>query len=216
MSASCVIFDCDGVLIDSEPIAARVAAECFRAEGADIDADEIIERFTGSSAGAVTETVFIERGMAVPEGATERRRDAIMAALEREVRPMPGVADVLASLSTPKCVASSSHPDRIALTLRVTGLSGFFDDAVFSAIAVPRGKPAPDLFLHAAERMGRPAADCVVIEDSVNGVAAGKAAGMRVVGFSGGGHCRPGHEQRLVEAGASLVIGRMSDLLAAL
>jgi HAD superfamily hydrolase (TIGR01509 family) len=213
---SCVILDCDGVLVDSEVIAARVAAECFTAAGATITAKEMIERFTGVTATKVTELVFAERGVEAPADATVRRREAIMTALEREVQPMPGIDEALANIRARKCVASSSHPDRIALTLRVAGLAHYFGDAVFSAFAVEHGKPAPDLFLLAAERMGAEPASCAVVEDSVAGVIAGKAAGMRVIGFVGGGHCLPDLGERLAAAGADTVIDDMRDLPPAL
>ncbi len=217
MSApTCLIFDCDGVLVDSEIIAARVAAECFTAAGAAITAEEMIERFTGMTATKVTERVFAERGVPEPPDATVVRREAIMAALETEVTAIPGVDAVLSTLGMKKCVASSSHPDRIALTLRVAGLEHHFGDAVFSAFQVEHGKPAPDLFLLAAEEMEVDPGDCVVIEDSVSGVTAGKAAGMRVIGFVGGGHCLPDLGDRLRAAGAEIVIDDMRELPAVL
>ncbi len=217
MSApSCLIFDCDGVLVDSEVIAARVAAECFTAAGAAITAEEMIERFTGMTATKVTEMVFAERGVPAPADATIVRREAIMAALETEVTAIDGVDTVLSVLGVKKCVASSSHPDRIALTLRVAGIAHHFGDAVFSAFQVEHGKPAPDLFLLAAERMEADPSDCVVIEDSVSGVTAGRAAGMRVIGFVGGGHCLPDLAEKLRAAGAETVVENMRDLPAVL
>jgi len=109
-------------------------------------------------------------------------------------------------------VASSSHPERIALALRTMGLDRFFGEHVFSATMVARGKPAPDLFLHAAAKMGAEPARCVVIEDSPAGVRAGKAAGMRVIGFTGGSHCRDGHYENLRSAGAEHVLSSMGEL----
>lgn len=209
---SCLILDCDGVLVDSELIAARVSAECFTAAGAPITAEEMIDRFAGMKATKVTEQVFAERGVVPPPDATEARRAAIMAALETELGPIAGVADALSLIALDKCVASSSHPDRIALSLRVTGLDGHFGESVFSSFMVERGKPAPDLFLLAAERMKAAPADCVVVEDSVAGVMAGKAAGMRVIGFTGGSHCQPGHAERLTEAGADTILTEMAGL----
>ncbi len=184
VSPTCLILDCDGVLVDSELIAARVAAECFTRAGAAISMIEVVERFAGMKATEVTNTVFAERGVAVPERATEMRREAIMAALEVELRAMPGADEALAAIPALKCVASSSHPDRIALALRVTGLAHHFGPDVFSSFMVERGKPAPDLFLYAAKAMGAEPGHCVVVEDSVAGVTAGKAAGMSVIGFT--------------------------------
>lgn len=125
---------------------------------------------------------------------------------------MPGADAALSAIHALKCVASSSHHERIALALRVTGLAHHFGDAVFSSTMVERGKPAPDLFLHAAKAMGVEPAHCIVVEDSVAGVAAGKAAGMAVIGFTGGSHCGPDHRHLLVTAGADRVIHDMSEL----
>jgi len=211
----CLILDCDGVLVDSEVVANRVAARCFTEAGAPIGEEEMIRRFAGMKATKVTEMVFAEHGLEVPPDATELRRQAIMAAFETELTPMPGIAEALDAIPAPKCVASSSHPERIALSLRITGLAGYFGDKVFSSFMVERGKPAPDLFLLAAERMGAVPADCIVVEDSVAGVEAGRAAGMRVIGFIGGSHCREGHADKLSAAGAERVIGHMRDLPAA-
>jgi HAD superfamily hydrolase (TIGR01509 family) len=121
------------------------------------------------------------------------------------------VRDAILALPHRRCVASSSTPDRIALSLRVTGLSDLFDQ-LFSSVQVPRGKPAPDLFLHAANQMGFAPADCLVIEDSIAGVQAARAADMKVIGFTGGGHCGPQHGTRLREAGAVAVVEQMADL----
>jgi len=211
----CLILDCDGVLVDSEVVANRVAARCFTEAGAPIGEEEMIRRFAGMKATKVTEMVFAEHGLEAPPDATELRRQAIMAAFETELTPMPGIAEALEAIPAPKCVASSSHPERIALSLRITGLAGYFGDKVFSSFMVERGKPAPDLFLLAAERMGAVPADCIVVEDSVAGVEAGRAAGMRVIGFIGGSHCREGHADKLSASGAERVIGHMRDLPAA-
>lgn len=154
MSATCIILDCDGVLVDSELISARVAAACFASADAVISMEEVLLRFTGMKATEVTAAIFGERGLAVPARATEARLEATMAAFESELRPMPGADEALSAIRALKCVASSSHHDRIALALRVTGLARHFGDAVFSSTMVERGKPAPDLFRHAAKAMG--------------------------------------------------------------
>lgn len=208
----CLILDCDGVLVDSEVIANRVAARCFTEAGAPIAAEEMVRRFAGMKATKVTELVFAKHRMEAPPGATEARREAIMAALEAELEAIPGVSDALEAIPLDKCVASSSHPDRIALALKVTGLDHFFGSAVYSSFMVERGKPAPDLFLFAASQMGAMPANCLVVEDSVAGVEAGIAAGMDVIGFIGGSHCLEGHGDRLKAAGARRVIGHMREL----
>jgi len=215
-----LIFDCDGVLVDSEPIAARIASECFAELGIAISPAAMIARFAGVSGPKVTDLLLAENGRS--EDATARaeitaaRGRRIVAALERELRPMPGIAPALATLALPRCVASSSRLDRIGRSLEVTGLAGFFGAAVFSAEQVARGKPAPDLFQFAAERMGVSPDRCLVIEDSPFGVTAGRAAGMQVLGFVGGGHCSPDHPAILRAAGADQIIAAMDELTAVL
>ncbi len=211
-----VIFDCDGVLVDSEIIAARVASECFAELGIAITPPEMIARFAGVAGPKVTQILLGENGrnvdMAERTAVTEARGRRIVAALERDLQPIPGIAATLAALGTPKCVASSSKLERILKSLELTGLSAFFGDAVFSAQQVANGKPAPDLFLLAAERMGASPGRCLVVEDSPFGVMAGRAAGMQVVGFVGGSHCGPEQGTKLATAGADQVIATMAEL----
>jgi HAD superfamily hydrolase (TIGR01509 family) len=135
---------------------------------------------------------------------------------ETELRAMPGIDAVLDGIVGQTCVASSSTPERLRHTLGLAGLYRRFDPHVFSATMVERGKPAPDLFLFAAQRMAAEPMACVVIEDSLPGVAAAVAAGMTAIGFVGGGHCRLGHADRLRQAGASVVVEAMTELLPAL
>jgi HAD superfamily hydrolase (TIGR01509 family) len=210
--AKLVIFDCDGVLVDSEPIAARVASDVMTQLGFPVTADELMSRFAGLSASAVTRALERAHNRQAPHDVDELRRRKIMQALARDLLPLKGVAQALEDLDAAMCVASSSHPERIALALRVTGLARFFGENVFSSTMVANGKPAPDLFLHAAACMSMRIESCVVVEDSVAGVQAGRAANMRVLGFCGGGHCGPGHAERLVMMGAHMVFDDMRDL----
>ena len=207
-----LIFDCDGVLVDSEPIAARVASQVMIDLGFPVTAEELMLNYAGLSASSVTRALEDAHKRKAPQGIDDLRRDKILEALSTELLPIPGVLPVLESLAEVKCVASSSHPERIDLSLRVTGLAPMFGANVFNSSMVARGKPAPDLFLHASERMGFPSDKCVVIEDSVAGVQAGRAANMNVLGFYGGGHCQLGHAQRLMAAGAVQVFSNMTDL----
>jgi HAD superfamily hydrolase (TIGR01509 family) len=207
-----VIFDCDGVLVDSELIGCRVEAEELTRLGLDITAEQILERFTGATAAETFRTLEAEHGQALPEGFVPRVKEAIRAAFTRELRAVAGVAAALEQIALPMCVASSSDPARIEHSLRLVGLFERFAPHIFSASAVERGKPAPDLFLYAARRMATPPRHCVVIEDSSRGAQAGVAAGMRVLGFAGGSHCRPGHDERLRAAGAERVFADMSQL----
>ena len=153
-----VIFDCDGVLVDSEPIALRILLQTLAEAGVPLD----------------------------PALAAMRGR--LYAAFRAELAPIPGIAAALAALPCPYCVASSSQPERIELSLTVTGLWPRFAGRAFSAAMVARGKPAPDLFLHAAAAMGYAPPACLVVEDSPAGILAAQAAGMRVVAFTGGSH----------------------------
>lgn len=185
--ADLVIFDNDGVLVDSEPIANRVLAALLTESGFPTTVEDSIRRYMGGTLDRVRALVRAETGREIPAGFAERYRERLKAAFERELRPVPGMVDILTALGergTPFCVASSSPRDRLDLALRVTGLAPHFGHRVYSADDVLRGKPAPDLFLHAAVRMDADPAHAVVIEDSVPGVDAAVAAGMTSIGFA--------------------------------
>lgn len=208
-----VIFDCDGVLVDSEVVAARVLARELTAIGFPLTAEECIARYTGINMRAVVERVEAEWGQPLPIGFVERVRAGDADAFRAELRAVPGVRDMLPLLAHPKCVASSGSLAKMRLTLTLTGLRPFFArDSLFSADLVTNGKPAPDLFLLASARMRVRRERCVVIEDSVAGVQAGIAAGMRVLGFAGASHCGPGYDALLREAGAGEVFTDMARL----
>jgi HAD superfamily hydrolase (TIGR01509 family) len=211
-----VIFDCDGVLIDSELIGARVEALELTRVGIPLTETEILTRFLGMTAQAMYRAVEVEHRRALPEGFAATVQMAIDAAFERDLQVIPGIHETLDRLQSASCVASSSTLARLRHSLGLTGLYARFAPHIFSAEQVARGKPAPDLFLHAATEMGRAPARCLVIEDSVSGVRGAVAAGMRVWGFIGGGHCADGHEARLRDAGAERVFGHMPDLPALL
>jgi HAD superfamily hydrolase (TIGR01509 family) len=211
-----VIFDCDGVLIDSEPIVNRAHAETLAACGLPYREDELLDRFCGTSDKDMLAAIEAEQGRALPADYAALVAAIVEQEYRSSLKPIDGVAAVLAMLSTPVCVASSSVPAKIRLGLEATGLLGYFEPHLFSAAAVSRGKPAPDLFLYAAGRMGVAPRHCAVVEDSLPGVAAAVAADMTCIGFTGGGHCRPGHAARLAAQGASRVIERMADLPATL
>ncbi len=207
-----VIFDCDGVLIDSEALVCRVGAEVFTAHGFPITAAEIARRFIGRSAAHMFGEIEKDTGRVLPETLRDDLKARVNAALAGEVAAMPGLVPLLDRLEVPACVASSSDPERLRAALGAAGLYDRFHPHVYSAVQVPRGKPAPDLFLHAAARLGVDPGACLVIEDSLAGVAAALAAGMAVIGFTGGGHCGPGHGEVLLEAGAGRVVPSMTDL----
>lgn len=211
-----VIFDCDGVLVDSELLASRLLAEALTAEGHAVTAADCRERYTGISIRSVIEMVEAERGRALPPDFEDRIRANDLVVFARELKAVPGVAEALARIPAPKCVASSGAPEKIRHSLAVTGLIGFFEPHLYSAHMVRRGKPAPDLFLFAAAAMGVDPARAVVVEDSVAGVTAARAAGMAVLGFAGGGHAGDGYAALLRAAGAGRVFEDMAELPALL
>lgn len=193
-----IIFDCDGVLVDSEPLALRILLQMMSDAGATLLPEEAHEAFLGRSLASTCDILRRDFGVAVGDEALERMRRDLHLAIRRDLQPMPGIAEVLGTLGRPCCVASSSQPERIRLSLQVTGLADFFGEAVFSASMVERGKPAPDLFLHAAQRMQVAPEHCMVVEDSPAGVRAALEAGMRVVAFTGGSHAKlDSHRRRL-------------------
>lgn len=202
-----VVFDCDGVLVDSEALAIGIEAEMLTAAGFAVDPDEIAQRFIGLSYSSMLATLGRQYGRPVPEALSLAIQRAALDLFPTRLHAVPGIAQLLASLELPCCVASSSDVDRIGLSLRVCGLDRHFPaDHIFSAQMVANGKPAPDLFLLAAEKMRVDPGDCIVVEDSPPGVLAARAAGMRVVGFVAGSHAWQGLDQRLIEAGASEVV----------
>lgn len=209
-----VIFDCDGVLVDSEPISMRVMLETLAAAGLELDAETAYARFLGTSMKSICAKLASEDGVRLDEAALDRLRQRLHAAFRAELQPVTGVAGTLDRLKLPFCVASSSQPERIALCLEVTGLRHHFDGKLFSASMVAHGKPAPDLFLHAAKSMGFAPDTALVVEDSPAGIAAAKAAGMRVIGFAGASHAkRPAHRAAILEAGPDRLIDDMTELL---
>ncbi len=208
-----VIFDCDGVLVDSEIIFARISAEQFTACGYPIDTETAIARFTGLSMPTMVGIVEAELGRALPDDFAMRCRESANTIFDSELQAVEGIDGVLAQHAPHRCVASSSSPTRIRRSLKSTGLYRHFkDEAIFSAAMVSRGKPAPDLFLHVADEMASPVADCVVIEDSLPGVQAAVAAGMTVLGFIGASHIQDGHAEKLRDAGAASIFDDMTAL----
>lgn len=211
-----IIFDCDGVLIDSEVVGCAVDAEALTEAGIPIALEDILQRFTGTTSREMYETLVAEHGRPLPDDFAERVRRRTDEVFERDLRAIEGIHEVLDQIDLRACVASSSTYRRLQKTLGMTKLYDCFFPHIFSAESVARGKPAPDLFLHVAEQMRTAPERCLVIEDSVRGVQAGIAAGMRVLGFVGGSHCGPDSEAQLLAAGAELVFARMAELPALL
>jgi HAD superfamily hydrolase (TIGR01509 family) len=207
-----VIFDCNGVLVDSEPLATQIVSQEFMRAGFRLTPEIVAHYFTGRRPADMFRDVELAAGRKLPAGFAATVAGATLRHFRAELQATKHVALALSWLRGPKCVASSSSYDRIRLSLECTGLIRFFEPNLFSASEVKNGKPAPDLFLHAAAKMRVRPADCVVVEDSVVGVAAGVAAGMTVVGFTGGGHVRGRLADHLRAAGARAVISDMRAL----
>jgi HAD superfamily hydrolase (TIGR01509 family) len=180
-----VIFDCDGVLVDSERIAVRVDAQMLAELGWPLSEAEVVERFMGRTTEDMIRAIEAEIDGLNPGWHVEFDR-RYMAALEAELQPVDGVVEALDAIDVPTCVASSGTHEKLRFTLGHTGLYPRFAGRIFSAHDVGRGKPAPDLFLHAARSLGADPAACAVVEDSRHGVQAGRAAGMRVFAYGGG------------------------------
>lgn len=213
---SLLIFDCDGVLVDSEVIAFDVLAQMLTELGLPMSFAESRRRFMGRRTGDVLAEIEKELGHPIALDTGARMKAALFARLRNDLKPVAGVAAAIARVPRPICVASSSPPDRIALSLEVTGLAALFGTHVFSAEQVAHGKPAPDLFLLAAKSMGVPPQDAIVIEDSPAGVTAARSAGMGIIGFAGASHADGALIAALREAGAENVITDMADLPAAI
>jgi HAD superfamily hydrolase (TIGR01509 family) len=211
MRAHLIIFDCDGVLVDSELLSCRCLCEALAGCGIEVGVEETLDLFLGRSLDAVLEH-YQALGRSIPRQFPAELRVKVQETFRSALCPIDGVGSVLEGLKIPHCVASSSALDRVSLSLSLTGLGRHFGDRLYTAQMVDRGKPAPDLFLYAAERMQADPARTLVIEDSVSGVQAAKAAGMTVWGFVGGSHYRSRDGRAsLRDAGADRVFARMAD-----
>ncbi|HTU96657.1 MAG TPA: HAD family hydrolase [Solirubrobacteraceae bacterium] len=202
-----VIFDCDGVLVDSEPIAIRIDAEIFAEYGMPMSEEEIIERFVGRSPSVTWGALEEHLGHPLPADFRTRTQAMFDAAYEHDLMPIAGIEEALDQITALTCVASSSDPDRLDHKLRLTGLYDRFAGRIYSAAAVRNGKPAPDLFLYAAQQMDVEPGACAVIEDSQYGVQAARAAGMAAFGYTGS--VTPAH---MLEGPGTTVFGDMREL----
>jgi HAD superfamily hydrolase (TIGR01509 family) len=207
-----VIFDCDGVLVDSEVISCRVHAEMLTRHGYPISADQVAVRFLGRSSKDARLEVERELGRTLPDDYPAQLNAELFAALKAALEPMPHIELALNAIAPRACVASSGPPEKIAVSLNRAGLYDRFAPNIFSAVQVAHGKPAPDLFLFAARQMAAAPPRCLVVEDSVSGVIAARRAGMIVLGFHGGSHCAPPHADALVQAGAAAIFDDMRKL----
>jgi HAD superfamily hydrolase (TIGR01509 family) len=181
-----VIFDCDGVLVDSERVAVKVDVQVFAALGLSLSEEEVIERFVGRSDKYIASQLEAELGRPLAADWEEEFVPLYREAFAAELRPIDGVVEALDQITVPSCVASSGTHDKMRYTLGLTGLYERFAGRIFSVTEVAQGKPAPDLLLHAARQMGVEPANCAVVEDSRWGVEAAQAAGMRAFTYAGG------------------------------
>ena len=208
-----IIFDCDGVLVDSEPLAMRVLLRTIERAGVTIPSESGFRNYLGRSFSAIAQNLDDLYGLKLDAAALEAMRLDLYETYRNELKPMAGLLDLLPTLGVPLCVASSSQMERITTSLELTGLIERFGLAIFSATMVENGKPAPDLFLLAAERMGVAPEDCLVIEDSPAGISAAKKAGMRVLAFTGGGHIAPsGLADQIAALHPDAIFADMRDL----
>jgi HAD superfamily hydrolase (TIGR01509 family) len=195
-----IIFDCDGVLVDSEPLAMRALIAAVARQGLTLDPDAAYRDYLGRSLASISASLEESHGVPLGARTLEAMRSELYALFRKDLRATLGTAETLERLETPFCVASSSQPERIRLSLGLTGLLSFFEPNIFSATMVENGKPAPDLFLHAAAAMNTEPAHCLVVEDSPAGITAARAAGMRVFGYLGGSHAGPAGLRAVMEA----------------
>lgn len=208
-----VIFDCDGVLVDSEPISVDVLRDVIAEAGGEIAEQQAYDWFLGRSMATVVDILKDEIGLTVSSGQLALLRARLYERFRHELKPVPGVVEVVKGLDRPCCVASSSQMERIQLSLEVTGLLDLFNPHIYSATMVKEGKPAPDLFLFAAASIGIEPSNCVVVEDSAAGIMAARRAGMQVFAYTGGSHAVPGRlREKAIELEPDAIFDDMRDL----
>ena len=205
-----VIFDCDGVLVDSEVLALEVELAILAEQGLNFQREDYVTRFMGLSYQAFHDVIEVEAqkrlGGSISDTLRAERATRLRQTMIARLTEVPGANEAVAGVALLKAVASSSTKEGLERKLRQVGLWPHFEPHVYSADHVANAKPAPDLFLHAADQLGVRPEQCLVLEDSVNGVVAARAAGMRVWGFLGGGHVHDGLGNRLTAAGAERLV----------
>lgn len=213
-----VIFDCDGVLVDSEIIGIKIQTELLRAAGCEISVERLTERFSGMSWGDILCILERESGMNLVSALLDRAEAVLDNRIPREVQAIDGVREAIEALPYLRCVCSNTKMPRLEATLTKVRLRDYFEGNVFSAkdLGEGRSKPKPDIFLLGASCMGVAPDRTLVIEDSVHGVQAAVVAGMTVIGFTGGSHTFSGHAGNLLSAGAHATVAHMLDLPAAI
>ncbi|MFC0245175.1 HAD family hydrolase [Falsochrobactrum ovis] len=214
VTPSLIIFDCDGVLVDSEVIAAEVDSVLLTEAGYPISAEEVGERFAGLTWQDILLTVEREAGIPISASLLDKSEKILDERLKNEVQAVEDIAETVSALNLPKCICSNSSSARLELMLKRVELYDLFAPHIFSAkeVGTKKTKPAPDVFLYAAKKFDVDPANVIVIEDSAHGIQGARAAGMRVIGFTGGAHTYAGHADKLTDAGAETVIHRHRDL----
>ena len=211
-----VIFDFDGVLVDSEILACKAWSDLLIKNGIPVSLQDMVEKYTGQTTDRIRQKIETDYHCSLPDGFVEYVNPFVEDLFAKELKAINGAHDFIRALPCPSCIASGSTLESISKCLKYTGLDAFFSENVYSAWNVEHGKPAPDIFLYAAEKSGADAKKCLVIEDSFAGVTAGVAAGMCVFGFSGGSHCLKNHADMLKKAGARAVYGSFNEMSKAL
>jgi HAD superfamily hydrolase (TIGR01509 family) len=213
VTARHLIFDCDGVLVDSEPLSMRIDVEILAENGVIMSEAEAHARFVGKTFAAMLDEISKEFGAGFPSDASAQKDLRLLALYERDLKAVEGVRQALETIGHHRySVASNSPAERVAAALRITGLTAFFGNRITTFEEVPRPKPEPDVFIEAARRAGYRPEHCIVIEDSVTGVTAAHRARCRVMGFTGT-HPQPlSHALKLQEAGAALIFHHMAEL----
>jgi HAD superfamily hydrolase (TIGR01509 family) len=209
-----ILFDCDGVLVDSEVIAAEVESSLLTEAGYPISPEEMGERFAGMTWHNILLAVEKEANIPLSASLLDKSEKLLDARLAADVEMIEGVKEALAKMTTQRCICSNSSSARLDMMLTKVGLKAYFAPHIYSAkdLGLDRVKPKPDVFLHGAKQFGVSPSRCIVVEDSTHGVTAARAAGMRVIGFTGASHSYPSHADKLTDAGAETVISRMRDL----
>ena len=207
------VFDFDGVIADSEALANTVLAEFVTELGAPTTLEDAYRNYMGKRFHEVVEAIQSAVGHELPQNFANEYQARTLDRFRTALKPVPGAIEFLvAHAAIPKCIASSSSPDRLALCIDVLNIQTHFDGRVFSSSLVARGKPHPDIFLHAASEIGVAPSDCIVIEDSPSGVVAGRAAGATVIGLLAGSHIGEGHAAKLLDAGADFIACSYAEL----
>lgn len=209
-----ILFDCDGVLVDSEILAAELGSRLLAECGYDISAQSICIRFAGMEWKSILTQIEQESGLSLAARLFDKSNAMLDDILAAKVQEIDGVRGALEQISGPRCICSNSSSARLDLELTKTGLKSYFKPHIFSAMDLGPGrtKPKPDIYLYGASQFDVDPERCLAIEDSVHGVHAARVAGMSVIGFTGGGHTYKAHAERLKEAGADIVFSSMVEL----